>query len=435
MHVFDKESGGAMEKIFTNPSEELLKERYGYLYQKDAEDMRSEYHRDYTRILHSNAYRRLKHKTQVFFNIGNDHVCTRIEHVQHVESVSYSLAYGLGLDTELTKAIACGHDLGHAPFGHEGENVINERLIAELSDDFLKKYRKNLKTEEKPKLFWHERNGLRFVDQIELLPDRNGNYHNLHLTYAVRDGIISHCGEVDENRLKPRKEAMDLYEIKKCGEYAPFTWEGCIVKISDKIAYLGRDIEDAYVLGFLSQENTEELKKIAREYIGNESVNTTGLMHLLIGDIIKNSTPDTGICLSSEKLELFNKIKAYNYRYIYRSERFNVYKNYVKLIINSIYDTLLSAFEGKETILCLRKRFGRQYPELIREFTGYLEKYCTKDAVCDTNGAENASFCNIKIYKDLQKRDDYVLAVTDFISGMTDKYAVTIFDELITLSN
>ena len=87
-------------------------------------DIRTEFGRDYTRILHSLAYRRLKHKTQVFFNIENDHICTRMEHVAHVESVSATIAQYLGLNQELTKAIAMGHDLGHAPFGHRGETII-----------------------------------------------------------------------------------------------------------------------------------------------------------------------------------------------------------------------------------------------------------------------------------------------------------------------
>ena len=89
-------------------------------------DLRTEFERDYTRIIYSNAYKRLKHKTQVFFSPANDHICTRIEHVNHVESISYVLAKALGLNTELTKTIAVAHDLGHSPFGHAGEKVLNE---------------------------------------------------------------------------------------------------------------------------------------------------------------------------------------------------------------------------------------------------------------------------------------------------------------------
>ena len=164
----------------TNPNWKKQIERQQELYKREY-DIRSEYERDYTRILHSLAYRRLKHKTQVFFNIDNDHICTRMEHVQHVESVSCTIAKYLGLNVDLTRAIAMGHDLGHAPFGHEGEVELTAIRNEYGFDDF-----------------WHERNSLRMVDNIELLQDNQKNYRNLNLTYAVRDGIISHCGEVDQ---------------------------------------------------------------------------------------------------------------------------------------------------------------------------------------------------------------------------------------------
>ena len=93
---------------------------------KRSYDIRSDFNRDYNRILHSNSYRRLKHKTQVFFATNNDHICTRIEHVNHVSSVSYSIAKYLGLNTELTMAISIGHDIGHPPFGHDGERVLSK---------------------------------------------------------------------------------------------------------------------------------------------------------------------------------------------------------------------------------------------------------------------------------------------------------------------
>ena len=112
----------------TNPNWKKQIERQQELYKREY-DIRSEYERDYTRILHSLAYRRLKHKTQVFFNIDNDHICTRMEHVQHVESVSCTIAKYLGLNVDLTRAIAMGHDLGHAPFGHEGFEMNMDLMI------------------------------------------------------------------------------------------------------------------------------------------------------------------------------------------------------------------------------------------------------------------------------------------------------------------
>lgn len=169
-----------------HPKWQELIRRQENIYIRD-DDIRTEFSRDYNRILHSTAYRRLKHKTQVFFATANDHICTRIEHVNHVASVSYTISKYLGLNTELTNAIAIGHDLGHAPFGHQGEIVLKELVEEQLNERF-----------------WHEKNSLYFIDKLETLPDPEGRQKHLNLTYAVRDGIILHCGEVDENAITPR---------------------------------------------------------------------------------------------------------------------------------------------------------------------------------------------------------------------------------------
>ena len=279
--------------VQSNPNWEIHTKRECLLYSR-SNDIRTPYERDYTRILHCLAYRRLKHKTQVFFNIDNDHICTRMEHVQHVESVSCTIAKFLGLNTDLTRAIAMGHDLGHAPFGHEGEVELTK-----------------IREENGMDKFWHERNSLRVIDKLELLEDDNRNYNNLRLTYAVRDGIISHCGEVDENGIKPRLSAIDLGDFNTPGEYQPFTWEGCVVKISDKIAYLGRDIEDAIRLKFITFSDLCELGKISRKY-GRKAINTTVIMHNFIVSICENSSPDKGILLSNEYNNMLNEIKRFN---------------------------------------------------------------------------------------------------------------------------
>ena len=215
-----------------NKNWEKFVSRENSLYSR-SDDVRSPFARDYTRILHSMAYRRLKHKTQVFFNIGNDHVCTRMEHVSHVESVSSTIARALGLNDELTKAISIGHDLGHAPFGHQGEKVINK-----LTEKYLHK------------AFWHEQNGLRFVDEIELLEDNYNVAKNLDLTYAVRDGIISHCGEVDENGLSPRKELIDLNDFKKAANILLLHGKVVLLKLQIKLLMLAEILKMQLVLAF-----------------------------------------------------------------------------------------------------------------------------------------------------------------------------------------
>nr|MCR5237856.1 HD domain-containing protein [Lachnospiraceae bacterium] len=290
------------------------------IYEKE-DDIRSEFGRDYTRVLHSLAYRRLKHKTQVFCNAAdNDHICTRIEHVAHVESVSYTIANYLGLNTELTKAISIAHDLGHAPFGHQGERVLDRICQNELRGRF-----------------WHERNGLRLVDDVELLENNNGVYWNLNLTYGVRDGIISHCGELNTNRIIPRNEPIDLMEkFIAPGQFEPYTWEGCVVKIADKIAYLGRDIEDAIALGILDSDNVKDLQERTRER-GDEAINTSVIMHDMIIDICKNSDPDHGICLSQEYSHKLNIIKNFNYDRIYNSKKMKPFDDYAELVIYELY--------------------------------------------------------------------------------------------------
>jgi len=378
------------------------------------DDVRSEFGRDYTRILHSLAYRRLKHKTQVFFNISNDHVCTRMEHVSHVESVSNTIADFLGLNVELTKAIAMGHDLGHAPFGHQGESVIKS-----LSEKHLHRN------------FWHEKNGLHFVDNVELLEDDYRIFRNLNLTYAVRDGIISHCGEVDENGLIPRDTLFDLEHLTGPGLFQPATWEGCVVKIADKIAYLGRDIEDAIRLGFLTKSSLSILEKIARETEAR-AINTTVIMHNMILDICKNSSLENGIYLSPKYKEQLDRIKIFNYTYIYLNPKFETVKKYSELVITQIFEALISVYKGEYTLLELEKN-KTHYPELMGSFAQWLSRYCKIDLSSFAWSSETiGQFENCKIYGTLETEELYIQAILDYISGMTDNYIIKVFNELIT---
>jgi dGTPase len=379
-----------------------LKRRNDIDYRK--EDIRTEFERDYNRILHCTAYRRLKNKTQVFFATRNDKICTRIEHVNHVSSVSYTISKFLGLNTQLTMAIAIGHDLGHAPFGHSGERIIKEIVKNKLNDNF-----------------WHEKNSLRVIDFVDTLEDSTGMHKNLNLTYAVRDGIVSHCGEVNENALVPRAQAIDLHQINKPNEYAPFTWEGCVVKIADKISYLGRDIEDALTLNILSQSQLNDLKAIAGE--NYKAINNTILMHDFIIDMCKSSHPTTGICFSEKYLELINNVKKFNYQNIYNHKRLKSYEKYAKLVIESIFETLNDLYDGTDTYARL-KHAAHSFPMLCNAFGLWLAKY-DKNQVHD-NAEKNA---NTKLY-DLHVEADYTLAITDFIAGMTDNFAIEIFNEL-----
>lgn len=399
-----------------NKNWNLLTQRPSNLYSRP-DDVRSIFVRDYTRILHSLAYRRLKHKTQVFFNIDNDHICTRMEHVAHVESVSSTIAQYLGLNTELTKAIAIGHDLGHAPFGHHGEKIIDKLSVEHLG---------------KEGSFWHEKNGLRFVDDVELLENNYKVYNNLNLTYAVRDGIIAHCGEIDQNGLKPRTNFIDLYDFKKPGDYEPITWEGCVVKISDKIAYIGRDIEDALCLGFLNEDVRKKLEVMAR--VNDEkAINTTVIMHNLIIDICENSSPEKGICLSDKYFKQINEIKDFNYQYIYEHNRLSAFKDYSKIVLENIFNKLLDAYAAEFTWEKL-KRLQNESLTLSISFSKWLARYCETDIVPEKekNLKELALRCeNKKIYGKLESRDIYIQAILDYLAGMTDRFVIKIFNEFL----
>ena len=377
-----------------NPNWDKIISRQSPLYNRK-NFMRSEFERDYTRIIHSTAYRRLKHKTQVFFSPENDHICTRIEHVTHVESISYTIAKNLGLNTELTKAIAVAHDVGHSPFGHEGEKILSEISNKDLGISF-----------------WHEKNGLELVDNIELLEDTERFKQNLDLTYAVRDGIISHCGEIDENCLKPREEFIDLNDYKFPNQYAPYTWEGCVVKISDKISYLCRDIEDAITL------------KIFKDIPGEEDIiNNTNLINNLIYDLCENSSPEKGLCLSENALNLMNRIKAFNYKYIYASDRIKPSTRYFRVVINEIYNLLKSMYDGQNTLNKLND-VSDIYPNLCKGFINFINDYY------DFDNRENLRLKN-KVLFSIDNEKDFYKAIIYYISGMTDNFAIEIYNEII----
>ena len=379
----------------SNPNWNNIISRCTPLYKRD-NDIRTEFGRDYTRIIHCNAYRRLKHKTQVFFSPDNDHICTRIEHVTHVESISYTIATYLGLNTELTKAIAVSHDIGHSPFGHVGE-----RILSSLSQ-------KDVGT-----TFWHEKNGLDFVDYIELLEDDNKYKKNLNLTYGVRDGIISHCGEVSENGLKPRTEYINLSDYKYPNQFAPYTWEACVVKLSDKISYIGRDIEDAITLGILDN-HLDELYKLLDSKYTKDKINNTIIINYLITDLCENSSPEKGLCFSQD---------AFNYKYIYNCQRIQPSNRYFNIVLTEIYSLLKSTFEQDHTLENV-ENLNKFYPKLYKNFLSFLNHYF------DLGNRENLKLKN-QIVFNLNNEKEFYKAIIYFISGMTDNFAIEIYNEII----
>jgi len=390
-------------------------------------EIRSDFERDYTRLLHCRAFSRLKHKTQVFFAPHNDHTCTRMEHVLHVASVASEIAKYLGLNERLAAAIAIGHDIGHAPFGHHGENRLNSLLEQKTGVNA-------------PKKFWHERNSLFFADYIETLADPDGIEQPLNLTYAVRDGLICHCGEIDQQGIMPRTEAIDLYSIKRPGIVQPYTWEGCVVKIADKIAYLGRDIEDARAYHMLDMTSYRELREIVVTTLGidgkakgafrsGKAVNTTVLINDLIVDLCTQSSPEGGLRFSDEYFRFIIELKKFNFRRIYAHWRIEEFMHYASDIIKTLYEVLMRvqpyAQNGRA------RQALRYYPNLCITYEDWLVKYANSAPLGQTE-RKRILRCNTAEVFDINDNESYQKCVIEYISGMTDQFAIQVYEEIIT---
>lgn len=411
-----------------NPKWEAAVKRELPIYSRN--EIRSDWERDYTRILHCQAFRRLKHKTQVFYSPHNDHVCTRMEHVMHVASVAKTISKYLGLNEQLAESIALGHDIGHAPFGHHGEDCLNNLM-------------EQKEGQNAPKKFWHERNSLFFADYIETLPDPDAIEQRLNLTYAVRDGLICHCGEIDQQGIKPRNDAIDLYSIKRPGIIQPFTWEGCVVKVADKIAYLGRDIEDArqyHIIDMCAYRHIREIVnstlkgKGKHAFRSGKAVNTTVLINDLIVDLCEQSSPEKGLCFSEEYFKFILEIKKFNFAHIYSHWRLKEFSVYAENILRTIYRTLMRtqnfACNGRlESAL-------RYYPKLGKTFRDWCIKYADYKPM-GTNGIRITDKKRLMRFNTEQifSLDDYQSfekCVIEYISGMTDNFAIEVYEEIIS---
>ena len=252
------------------------------------------------------------------------------------------------------------------------------------------------------------------VDKIVLLEDSKQNVQNLNLTYGVRDGIISHCGEIDENSLKPRDEYIDLYDYNFPNQYNPYTWEGCVVKIADKIAYLGRDIQDAITVGILDR-HLKELREIMN-LSENDAINNTIIINNLIYDLCENSNEDESLKFSDKSFEFMKKLKDFNYKYIYLDERLQPSIKYFELVIVTIYNTLKKYYTDKN-------RIAKMYPEIINDFEKWLKMYWNH---------ERYEICENKIVFNIENEQDFYQAIIYYISGMTDNYAIDMYNKIIS---
>ena len=299
-------------------------------------DIRPPFFRDIDRIIYSLSYTRYMDKTQVFTRNQNDHVSKRITHVQLVSKVARTIGRALNLNEDLIEAIALGHDIGHTPLGHEGEALLNEISLKELNEYFA-----------------HNIQSVRHLHYVE--KDGNG----LNLCVQVLDGIMCHNGEILSPIYKPQKkdakEVIREYEeayhdLKKANQNRPMTLEGCVVRISDVIGYIGRDIEDAIMIGKIKRS---ELPQNVVDVLGctnREIINT------IIKDIINHSMNKPYIMMSDEVYQALFDLKKFNYEHIYRYSltkeekeiykkgMYKIFKRYLQDIENENHKSVIYRF-------------------------------------------------------------------------------------------
>ena len=339
------------------------------------DDIRPNFYHDIDRIIHSLSYTRYMNKTQVFSFNTNDHISKRIIHVQLVSKIARTIGRALNLNEDLIEAIALGHDIGHTPIGHTGEAILNEISMRELGC-----------------MFNHNIQSVRNYLTIE----RNGNGSNL--TIQTLDGIMCHNGEMPLNIYEPSTKTKEEFikEYEECytnketlKRIRPMTLEGCVVRISDIIGYIGRDIEDAISIGILKREDVPDNIKKVLGTTNKEIVNT------IILDIVSNSINKPYIKLSDQVFKAIFDLKAFNYKYIYSKANTKEQLEYYKKGMNLLFSKYLSDLEN-----------NNYESEIYRIFLD------------DMNSKYKENNSNKRI-------------VIDFIAGMTDDYFMKQVDKII----
>ena len=330
-------------------------------------DYRPPFSIDVDRILHSRAYARYIDKTQVFYLVENDHITHRVLHVQLVSKIARTIGRFLDLNEDLIEAIALGHDIGHTPFGHEGETYLSELCRSNGIGHFL-----------------HNVQSVQFLDHVE----RNGTGWNLCL--ETLDGILCHDGEIHNQQLAPGgdKDFLILDRERETKKYhpdtplTPMTLEGCVVRMADTISYIGRDIEDAIRLNLIDRS---ELPPDCVKLLGN----TNGtIVFRLVTDVIRHSKDRPVIAFGPEISEAVEKLKRFNLERIYLNPHIKGNSPVIRRMFEYLFDS------------CLREL--REGNPSSRIFSGFLENKSS----------------------DYQEKFQPAEIVRDYISGMTDSYFI-----------
>jgi dGTPase len=275
---------------------------------------------DADRILHSRAYTRYIDKTQVFYLVDHEHISHRVLHVQLLSKIARTIGRYLRLNEDLLEAIALGHDIGHPPFGHDGERILSRLCEAHGIGPFV-----------------HSLQGVQFLEQVE----KNGR--GLNLTLQVLDGILCHDGEAHLERLAPEREKTfaHLEEERRLKaadpgvDLRPMTLEGCVVRLADTISYIGRDLEDAIILNLVKRE---DLPALVRERLGR----TNGaIVYSLVTDLIRHSFNKNYVAYSPEVGQALKALKEFNYQRIYNNPRIKEETPKLALLAESLFARFL----------------------------------------------------------------------------------------------
>ena len=290
-------------------------------FKEEKEDIRPPFFHDIDRIIHSLSYTRYLNKTQVYTLNSNDHVSRRITHVQLVSKIARTIGRALNLNEDLIEAIALGHDIGHTPLGHTGEAILNRLSLKELGEYFA-----------------HNIQGVRYY--MDVAKDGEG----LNLTLQTLDGIMTHNGEmlspIYEPMKKDKNEFLREYnesykDLEKSKKYRPMTLEGCVVRISDIIGYIGRDIEDAIMIDRFKRSDIPES---IRDVLGD---NNRDIVNTIVLDIINESIDKPYIKMSDKVYNALFALKKFNNENIYKYSMTKEELNYYEAGINKLYNIYL----------------------------------------------------------------------------------------------
>ena len=349
-----------------------------YLHE-NKDDFRTPFFRDIDRIIYTLAFVRYSDKTQVFSFKENDHLTKRMIHIQYVAKIARTIGRALGLNEDLIEAAALGHDLGHTPFGHVGEAILNE-----------------ISLENNEGYFNHNVHSVRLLMYIE-------NYgKGLNITLQTLDAIMCHNGEFASQMYEVRKKSKEefLSEYESCykdraaiKKLRPMTLEGAVVRISDLIAYLGRDIEDAKRMGLI---DFSDIPISIKENLGTSN---REIVNTIVMDIINNSIGKNYIKLSDNVFKSIVELKKFNYENIYYKAYTDEEKDKLRLMLNTLFNKYMNDLENNNTDSNIIKSY----------LANMSDEY--------KNNNSNARI------------------VIDYIAGMTDDYTLREYNNYLNLAH